>query len=183
MTPAATPDVERRAALELRAASGRKIEGYAAVFNAPAALPGFSERVLPGAFTASLAAGADLLALLDHDPTRLLARTANNTLRLSEDSRGLAFDLDLPNTTLGNDTLEQVRAGLLGGVSMGFRVAKGGDTWSTPTTRELRAVSLIEISLIQAFPAYSATSVAISARFRCASVDPQRVRRALILAS
>ena len=66
---------------------------------------------------------------------------------------------------------------------MGFRVAKGGDAWPTATTRELRSVALVEISLIQAFPAYSATSVALSMRFRAASVDPHRVRRALILAS
>ena len=161
--------------------SGRKLAGYAAVFGRPAQIGSFTETVRPGAFRATLAAGKDMLALLDHDPTRLLARTSNGTLRLSEDARGLAFELDLPDTTLGKDVLAMAEARLLGGVSFGFRVHKGGDAWPTASARELHAVDLVEISVVQAFPAYADTSV--TARFRSASVDVTSLRRAVTLAT
>lgn len=174
------PDgVERRAVTELRAV-GRRLEGVAAPFNSPASVGTWTETIAPGAFSASLRAGRDVLALLDHDPTRLLARSSNGTLRLAETAAGLEFSLDVPSTTLGADALAMAEAGLLGGVSIGFRLAsKTADVWPTPNTRTLLAVDLIELSLIQAFPAYSATSV--QARFRAASVDTARVRRALVL--
>ena len=67
MTPSRFPNgMERRAATELRAA-GRRLEGYAAVFNSPARIGSFTESILPGAFRGSLDKRADILALVDHD--------------------------------------------------------------------------------------------------------------------
>ncbi len=173
------PDgLERRVAVELRAVAGRKLAGYAATFGTPAPIGGFTETIRAGAFRASLAAGQDTLALLDHDPSKLLARTSNSTLRLSEDGRGLAFELDLPNTTLGADVLAMAEARLLGGMSFGFIVPSGGDAWPTRSTRELRAVDLVEISVVQAFPAYSNTSVAARALGRAEA--SARIRRLVL---
>lgn len=167
MTPAKFPDgTERRASpIEVRAAA-RKLEGYAAVYGVPARLGRFTESIRAGAFTATLAAGKDVLALLDHDPARLLGRTSSGTLRLTEDTRGLAFSLDLPDTTLGRDVLALAERRDLGGMSFGFRVTD--EAWPAPDRRELRAVELAEISIVQAFPAYEQTSV--QARMRTASV-------------
>ena len=153
--------IERRhLAIEVRAdTAGRKLAGYAATFNTPAEIGGFSETIRSGAFRASLARKGDILALVDHDPSRLLARTRSGTLRLSEDGRGLAFDLDVPATTLGNDVLAMAERGDLGGMSFGFRVAAGGEHWPDKRTRELRAVELVEVSVVHAFPAYEGTSV------------------------
>jgi HK97 family phage prohead protease len=148
--------MERRAASELRAA-GRKLEGYAAVFDSPARIGGFTEIVKPGAFRATLEARSDVLALVDHDPSRLLARTGSGTLRLAEDSRGLAFEIDVPDTQLGRDLLALAERRDLGGMSFSFRVKK--DAWPAADRRELRAVELIEVSVVQAFPAYAATNV------------------------
>ena len=47
----------------------------------------------------SLESSSDVLALVDHDPSRVLARTRSGNLRLAEDKRGLAFDLDVPDTS------------------------------------------------------------------------------------
>ena len=80
--------VERRAITELRAA-GRKLEGYAARFNVEARIGDFTEVIRSGAFAGSLAVGRDILALVDHDRTRVLARTRSGNLWLSEDSCGL----------------------------------------------------------------------------------------------
>lgn len=162
MTAARFPNgMERRAAVELRAA-GRKLEGYAAVFDTPARIGGFTEIIKPGAFRATLEARADVLALVDHDPTRLLARTGSGTLRLAEDSRGLSFEMDLPDTSTGRDVLALAERRDLGGMSFGFRVVK--DAWPAHDRRELRAVELIEVSVVQAFPAYAATTIAARSR-------------------
>ena len=69
--------------------------------------------------------------------------------------------------------------GDLGGASFGFTVPRGGDTWQGER-RTLRTVSLKEISVVQAWPAYPDTELALRA-LRNGS-DAERRRRALILA-
>lgn len=155
--------LERRAAaIEFRAA-GRRLQGHAAVFDVEAKLPGFTEVLKPGAFAASLRSGSDILGLLDHDQGKLLARTRSGTLKLSEDSKGLAFSLDAPDTSIGNDVIELAKRGDLGGMSFGFTVAEDGERW-IGTRRELRAVNLLEVSVISAWPAYPETTVIARAR-------------------
>lgn len=149
--------MERRGSIELRA-KGRRLEGYAAVFGVETRITDFDEVILPGAFTETLRERRDVLALADHDPKAVLARTRSGTLRLSEDTRGLAFDLDVPDTTAGRDVLALAERGDVGGASFGFTVAKGGERW-VEDRRELRAVNLVEISIVSAFPAYDATTV------------------------
>lgn len=163
MTPGRFPDgTERRAAFELRAAPGRRLEGYAAVFDQPAQIGGFTEIIKPGAFRGTLEARSDVLALVDHDPSRLLARTASGTLRLAEDGRGLAFAIDVPDTQLGRDVLALAERRDLGGMSFSFRAKS--EAWPARDRRELRVVELIEVSIVQSFPAYSGTSVQARSR-------------------
>ena len=169
--------LELRAGIELRAA-GRRLEGYAATFGTPATIGGFSESIAPGAFRATLASNPDILALVDHDPGRLLARTRSGTLRLSTDSRGLAYSLDVPDTTLGRDVLAMAERGDLGGMSFGFRVKD--EAWPARDRRELRAVDLVEISVVHAHPAYEKTSVSARARAMGNCEDDARIRRLLL---
>lgn len=152
-----TGGIERRGAVELRAAGGRKLEGYAATFHTEARIGRFREIIRPGAFRASLLAGKDVLALVDHQPGQLLARTSASTLRLSEDAKGLKFEIDVPQTTLGNDILALAESRNLGGMSFGFRATE--ERWQKADVRELLAVELLEISVVQAFPAYGETSI------------------------
>lgn len=149
--------MERRASIELRA-KGRKLEGYAAVFGSDTRIHDFTEVILPGAFAETLGQGRDILALADHDQRAVLARTRSGTLRLAEDTRGLHFDLDVPNTSFGRDILELAERGDVGGASFAFTVAKDGERW-TDDRRELRAVTLHEISIVSAWPAYDGTVV------------------------
>jgi uncharacterized protein len=153
--------IERRAlSAELRV-KGRRLTGYAATFGVTASINDFTETILPGAFRHTLAASKDILALVDHDTSRVLARTRSNTLRLSEDSHGLQFDLDLPSTSYANDTLALVERGDAGGMSFGFLPID--ERWDGDH-RELRSVDLREISIVSAFPAYSETSVQARSR-------------------
>lgn len=158
MTDKGNPAIERRAFLEVRA-TGRRLEGYAATFGSEARFGSLVEVIAPGAF-ASAIASEDVLALLDHDESRVLGRTRSKTLRLSEDSRGLVFSLDLPDTQAGRDVMELAKREDLGGMSFGFTVPPGGEEWDGER-RTLRTVALKEISVVSAWPAYPDTSLAL----------------------
>lgn len=164
--------IERRAFPEIRAlANQRRLEGYAATFGSEARLGEIVETIEPGAFRASLA--GDVLALMDHDPGRVLGRTKSGTLRLSEDSRGLAFSLDLPDTQAGRDILALAERDDLGGMSFGFLIPEGGESW-TGNRRSLRAIDLREISVVSAFPAYPDTSIALRSQEAASGLAARR---------
>ena len=174
--------VEHRSrATELRATDGRKLIGYAATWSGVAKLPGFTETIRPGAFASTLASGADVMAIVDHDDSRLLARRSAGTLSLVEDERGLAFTISVPNTQLGNDTLEMVKRGDYTSMSFGFSVAPSGQVWNqTRSQRTLTSVTLAEISILTGkAPAYNATS--IEARAMQAAHDAAQQRRLFVL--
>jgi HK97 family phage prohead protease len=149
----------RTAATEFRVAQGRTLSGYAAVFDRPATIGSFTEVIRRGAFAASLSGGSDVFLLAHHDFAQPLARTGNGSLQLREDGIGLAFEASLPQTRAADDVLELARSGTIAGASIGFRVPPGGEAWPSRSRRELRQVTLIEVSAV-AQPAYSGTSIA-----------------------
>lgn len=163
---------------ELRVASAEtpnRLVGYAAVFNSLSAdLGGFKERIIPGAFKRSVSAGVDIRALVDHDAGKLLGRTANGTLRVSEDQIGLRVEIDVPDTSYGRDTLAMVKRGDVRGMSFGFRVPEGGQRFTKEggqTIRDLLDLNLKEVT-VTSIPAYADTSVHI----RAARIDPDVLR-------
>lgn len=171
-TKYAKMSTERRAfSIELRA-KGRRLQGYAAVFHTEARIGDFTETIVPGAFSVTLASGKDVLALVDHDSSKLLARRKSGTLRLSQDARGLEFSIDVPSTSLGNDVLALAERSDLGGMSFAFIPID--EHWDGDH-RELRSVDLKEISVVQSWPAYERTTV--TARSRPLLVPQVAVRR------
>ena len=170
--------LERRAIeAELRT-KGRRLEGYAALFDTEARIGTFTETIKRGAFGVSLRSGRDILALADHDHHRVLARTRSGSLRLSEDSRGLAFDLDLPDTQAGRDILALAERGDGGGASFGFRATD--EDWSGER-REVRSLDLFEVSIVSAWPAYEGTVVNARSRPPHATTHPGVLLRRLYL--
>jgi HK97 family phage prohead protease len=160
------------AKLQTRAkASGAKtIGGYAAMFNSLSDnLGGFVEVIRPGAFKRTLAEGADVRCLFNHNEDLVLGRSTAGTLRLWEDEVGLQFECDLPNTTVANDLYESIQRKDVDQCSFGFYVDDDGDNW-TPTQdapgvlRELLDVDLVDASVVT-YPAYAATSVGTRAMF------------------
>ncbi|MBJ8027755.1 HK97 family phage prohead protease [Bacillus cereus group sp. N21] len=141
----------------------RTIFGYAVKWEMKSHTMGywrrFKEQFKRGAFTDSLTAD-DQLALWSHDTSQILGRTKNGTLRLFEDNIGLRFELDLPNTTLGNDAFETIKRGDVDGVSFGFQMAKEEWDESDPDNivRSVTKAKLVEISPV-AFPAYPDSQV------------------------
>ncbi len=155
--------IEYRAVAEVRADRSR-IVGHAVVFDTRSRdLGGFVEVVRPGAVDRALQAGADVVALYNHDVSAVLGRTPQ-TLRLAKDTRGLAFELDPADTVTGRDTFELVRRGDLKGASFGFTTVT--DTWRSDgglVVRELLDIDLLEVSLT-AFPSYPQTDVTVAQR-------------------
>lgn len=154
------PDLEQRFARGA-AIEGRQLIGLAAPFGSETRIADFRERIEAGAFAASLASGADILALADHDPAKVLGRTSTGTLQLRETSEGLEYRLTLPETTVGNDLRALAARGDLGGVSFGFRAIR--DSWAGEV-RTLHEVELHEVSIVQAWPAYPTTTVSLRNR-------------------
>lgn len=148
----------------LRADSPGKLSGYAAVFNALSQdLGGFVEQIRAGAFAKSLKGGEPIRALLEHDNNKLLGSTRSGTLKLSEDAKGLRFELILPATSYAQDLGVLVERGDIAGMSFGFSVPPGGDAWEVrdgQLTRDLIDIRLSEVT-VTANPAYADTSVAV----------------------
>ena len=178
--------IERRVAtgdVELRVegdSAAPVAAGYAAVFNRRSVdLGGFVELIHPNAFDRTVQQ-ADVVALWDHDDRHLLGRIASGTLRLSIDERGLAYEVDLPDTTTGRDVAELLRRGDVRGSSFGFRTLR--DEWNQDedgnVTRTLLEVSLIDVSPV-ARPAYPDTDAALRSIASVLDRDPAEVREAI----
>lgn len=136
--------------------------GYAAVFNQDSEPLPFIERIMPGAFKKSLKSRNNVKMYRNHDSSALLATTRSGTLRLQEDGHGLLVDADLPPTSVGRDLSILMQRGDIDSMSFGFTVPQGGDRWSNDgTTRELREVRLLEVSVVSGFPAYQGTSASV----------------------
>lgn len=156
-------------------ANGQKqVSGYAIVFNSPSEdLGGFTEVCSPKMLTRTLLENPDVLMLRDHKQELLLGRTSAGTLSLRTDSKGLAFTVTLPQTTIGEDTYENVKLRNLTGCSFGFAVVN--DAWAADANgnvvRTLLDITLLETSLTS-FPAYQETSV--TARSRATEMRTKR---------
>lgn len=159
-------EVRTATATSVRAASGKEmtLEGTAAAYNTLSSdLGGFREMIQPAAFDLSLAdSSQDVKMLAQHDPSQILGRRANGTLRVWSDQRGLQFTCKLnPENSQHKDLYSLVRAGTLSECSFAFTVNPGGDSWNDatqPPTRTLRSVKLLDCSVVTA-PAYPSTQV------------------------
>ena len=154
-----------------------RIGGHAAVFDTPADLGYFIETVKRGAFTKTIAED-DVRALFNHDSNLVLGRNKAGTLRLSEDSKGLAFEVDLPDTQLARDLAVSIDRGDISQCSFGFmvrgeEVRRVDGVWN----RDLTDVQLFDVSPVT-YPAYDQTDVSmrsldeIAKQFRSGSEDP-----------
>jgi uncharacterized protein len=106
------------------------ISGYGLVYESWSQdLGGFRERIAKGAAAPALKAGGTV-GLRQHNMLVLLGTLPSGTLRLSEDSKGVRYEIDLPNSPDGENAAESVKRGDLTGSSFAFRLAPGGDSWT-----------------------------------------------------
>lgn len=136
--------------------SALRAVGYAARFDALSQnLGGYVERIAPGTFRKTLQE-ADIRALFNHDPNMVLGRNRSGTLRLEEDSDGLRYEIDLPDTRTGQEVATLLERGDVSGSSFGFRMIdeEWGETEDGFPVRTLKQVALRDVGPVT-FPAYS----------------------------
>lgn len=143
---------------------GITVSGYAAVFDSLSEdLGGFVEEIKRGAFRKVLRSGPDVRFLINHEGVPL-ARTTNDTLRLSEDPKGLRVEADLPDTTQARDLATSISRGDLDQMSFMFTVNADGREWdfdAEPAVRTIFEMSgLFDVSAVT-FPAYPATRIGV----------------------
>jgi HK97 family phage prohead protease len=155
------------ASIELRADEGqenRKIRGHAAVFNEIAGDPKmFLEQIAPGAFTESIGKD-DVRALWNHNPDYVLGRNKSGTLTLSEDDKGLAIEIDPPDTQWACDLMHSIDRGDISQMSFGFRVLD--QEWETRDGADLRTLKKVELWDVSpvTYPFYEGTDVALRSK-------------------
>ena len=161
----------------VRSADGtetRTIEGYAVVFNVRSQLlPDYNvyrmvqEIIDPAAIDDNLMRSCDIKALLEHDRSRMLARSYNGagTLTLTKDERGIKYTFEAPDTADGNYALEMVKRGDLFGSSFAYttdEAVDGSVTYTKEGDNLIRTVhkidKLYDVSIVSD-PAYLDTSV------------------------
>lgn len=136
------------------------IEGYFAVFNSNYDMGwDMTESIATGAFSKSLS--NDVRALINHDTTLVLGRTAAHTLELREDSHGLWGKISInPKDSDAMNLYERVKRGDVSQCSFGFNIVSeetdfrdDGSVHWTITEADLHEVSVCT------FPAYEETAV------------------------
>ena len=140
------------------------IQGYAVVFDSWTDISSWGEIwkecIRKGAFTQSLKENS-ILALYNHDFNNVLARKDVN-MKLVEDDKGLYFEIELPDTTQGNDLYELIDKGIVNQCSFSGYVRK--NLWSEDNggnvLREILEIDLIEIT-ITPIPAYEVTEAEV----------------------
>lgn len=161
-----------------------QFSGYAAVFDSPSEPLPFIETIAPGAFGRSLRSRNEVKMFVNHNADQVLASKRSGTLRLSEDSKGLFVEADLPPTTYARDLSVLMQRGDVTSMSFGFSVPSGGDTWLDGSNRRLNEVRLHEVSVVTGFPAYEATSASVRSLVALAkrtSLDADALAQALTL--
>lgn len=138
----------------------KRIEGFFAVFDGIYDIaPGMSESIDSHAFDNTLS--GDIRALINHDTTLVLGRTAAHTLDLRTDAHGLWGSILInPNDQDAMNLYERVKRGDVNQCSFGFDI-----TDEKPEVREdgsvhwtIKDVKLYEVSVCT-FPAYETTEV------------------------
>lgn len=138
----------------------KRIEGYFSVFDGIYDIaPGVSESIDSHAFDNTLS--GDIRALINHDTTLVLGRTAAHTLELRTDAHGLWGSILInPNDQDAMNMYERVKRGDVDQCSFGFDITNedtevredGSVHWT------IKGIKLYEVSVCT-FPAYETTEV------------------------
>jgi HK97 family phage prohead protease/HK97 family phage major capsid protein len=145
----------------------RTVCGYAVRFDTDSVDMGFTEKIMPGAITEETIQRSDVLALLNHDEQKVLARckNGNGSMKLEIREEGLYYEFDAPNTIYGDELLEQLSRGDISQSSFAFTVSteEGANKWyrdaNGNSRRDIYKIDrLFDCSPVY-FPAYELTTV------------------------
>ena len=145
--------IEERRYAELRQDGGRLLSGVAVRYGEIATGIPWRERFERGAFGA--VEGLDVFADVQHERSRLLARTGGGGLVLQDSPEALRLAVDVPETREGDDALTLVRRGVLRGWSVQFRALQ---EHMDGAVRAIDRARLIRVGLVDV-PAYPGSIV------------------------
>ena len=158
-----------------------RIVGYASVFYKPddagtefELWEGAFERIMPGTFKRAIDERADVMGLFNHSGDRVLGRTASGTMRLKEDSVGLFYEIDAPDTPTAAEVIELVERGDVDGSSFAFRITD--EEWRTEDSieiREITGVILFDVGPV-VWPAYKASTTGLRGLLDCTEARESR---------
>jgi HK97 family phage prohead protease len=145
----------------------RVIHGYAYKFRSLSQVLGsFREQVIEGAGRDSIGSD-DIRALYNHDANYVLGRNLSGTLRMTEDSTGLEYEITADERqSYVRDLLVALERGDINQSSFGFRVASDGQEWDNSGDVPLRSItkmSLFDVSPVT-YPAYLSSESGVSKR-------------------
>jgi HK97 family phage prohead protease len=115
-----------------------RFAGYAAVFDR---VDGGGDVIRRGAFAESLARGREIPLLWQHKAGAVIGRVE----RVEEDQRGLRVIGEIGGDADALRAAGLLASGAVNGLSFGYRV---GDARQANGVRELRALELVEVSLV-----------------------------------
>lgn len=140
--------------------------------------PGYFETIARGAFASRVNSQDELHFLSGHDFEKPLAARSAGTLTVSEDGDALTFEATVAaHTSWARDFLAAHQAGLIRGLSPGFRVTRGGETVTRDgetVHRTITAAELVEVSAVTraAYP---------QAQIEARNWTPERVPQVTVL--
>lgn len=132
---------------------------------------------------------ADVIMQYNHEG-RVFARVSNGTLSVNADEVGLAIEADLGGTELGRQLYEEIRGGYTDKMSIGFKVDRDADAWTSEKLEDGRVIEtrtinrilkLYDVSAVS-IPANDATSISVRAlvdgeieRLRAERLEAERI--------
>lgn len=145
-------------ALELRSEGGATRLRATFPYGAETELaPGRREVIAPRAFADRIDAGGEVYLLSGHDYDKPLASRAAGTLTLTDTAAALVVEAQVDTgTSWARDFLAAHAAGLIRGLSPGFRVPPGGERVEERGSGLLRTITRAELFELSAVtvPAY-----------------------------
>ena len=152
--------------MELNSDGTLTVSGYVNKTNEPSNVLGsakrFVERIGKGVFKRAIEnSKRDIDFLAEHDSSKILASTRNDSLTLHEDDSGLYMEATIAPTSWGRDAYTLIESGIYRNMSFGFKVVK--DNWKSIENglyeRTIEDLELFEVSVVKN-PAYSQSTIA-----------------------
>jgi hypothetical protein len=150
-----------------------RITGYGSVFNKPYKVWGVAESIAPGAFAKTLTENPDIRGMFNHDPSYLLGRTKSGTMDVTEDDKGLRYEIRASAKNPQSVAVaDMIRRKDVDGSSMAFYVIK--DEWERDKDGRPMKRTIKEIELIETGPVTMPASPATSAKVKRAAASEYR---------
>ena len=120
----------------------------------------FKEKIVKGAFTKAINEAPYIDFLAEHDKSKILATTSNDSLELFEDEEGLKMRARIVPTAYGKDYYTLIKENIINHMSFGFSVLGQEFRRLSDGTyeRTVTALKLFEVSAVRQ-PAYLASNI------------------------